>query len=865
VRKPLPRGSISANGVDSTTSDAVLESKAAQQGFSTSAGKPKHHPFQHRYRTLEAAQKRGTAAIEAGLAMARSLSARSNQEERLPQVKRSVSKGGASATQSHELGSWGRSTAGGIIRTPRLSREASQHFRDQGGASPRGSLTTNNQMQKLPSLSTPRHSPSNSPAVSPRSSLNPQDAQYAGPSLCRDPSNGSMIKTFSSKTARSRSRSSSRPPEIESDDEVMGLAPSLPIRSLKNFTHPGHSSQNTAMYMTGVKSTSSSQDSGLLEGSFADSEDSTATGGSSPSTGSSTEKTLTVASLAQFGIGSAAPSPVDQPQITSSLSSCLAVHLRSPVATGLSATKAEVDTFRSYLSKRFGNLTRAWQQLQMHSHSSAQSAGERSGSARRQMHQERLDQAQFEEIIIGYLKYGDCRLAQQLFRALGGDERDGIGLAELADTCNQGGKGVLSLVDFRRMLQQRHASLAHAFRELEDFLLLPESDGTPSTYSAHRGELFLEDFMQAAGFYGLEEHQAVHCFRSMDAKGVGFITVEEFLKAMTSMPRRVLLQDFRNRLIKEDPRLSVSLRQIMDEARVPDTIRKSEFCAALARMGIVEVEAANLFDIMDKDRSRSISSRELFAAVREGAPPTSCDDFWRRLSGEWPLLVAVAHHLSSGTRQRVGAMLAELLHEEQVYDCSDELSPMGRHLLTDGSTGFKLDCMSVPHSVPVRAVTTVTFEIFDLLAAPMDVTPEDSRRVFERMAGGCPRVAILTQRLQEDFQQPDEIYMDLDDFIEELRLRTSLIPQPPPREQQPRVASRSGTRDMSGDAVKDKVTSEKKQRLADFRRARTVQALSNTTTKQLAAQASQRKNATRSFSKTLSKSFTQTLNDDDDS
>merc|ERR1719473_910157 len=59
----------------------------------------------------------------------------------------------------------------------------------------------------------------------------------------------------------------------------------------------------------------------------------------------------------------------------------------------------------------------------------------------------------------------------------------------------------------------------------------------------------LLEFSRAIAFCGIDHYEAQHFFKLMDTNEDGFITIEEFKTSLVTMPRDVLLQDFRKRLL----------------------------------------------------------------------------------------------------------------------------------------------------------------------------------------------------------------------------------------------------------------------------------------------------------------------------
>lgn len=107
-----------------------------------------------------------------------------------------------------------------------------------------------------------------------------------------------------------------------------------------------------------------------------------------------------------------------------------------------------------------------------------------------------------------------------------------------------------SLADLRRLLLQRHRSLHKAFREMENHLQeFKQQEGTAwkkSKAISGNHSMDLLEFSRAIAFCGIDHYEAQHFFKLMDTNEDGFITIEEFKTSLVTMPRDVLLQDFRS-------------------------------------------------------------------------------------------------------------------------------------------------------------------------------------------------------------------------------------------------------------------------------------------------------------------------------
>lgn len=227
--------------------------------------------------------------------------------------------------------------------------------------------------------------------------------------------------------------------------------------------------------------------------------------------------------------------------------------------------------------------------------------------------------------------------------------------------------------------------------------------------------------------------------------GDGFITMEEFKTSLVAMPREVLLQDFRKRLLAKYSTTREAFKELSQapghrdkgvEGDLSQPLTREVFAFRLSRLGVEEQESSLLFDLIDTDASGTISIFELREILREVAPPVSLEEFWHRFHSRWPNIRAEA---SSGAMGRRRA--AELLFKN----------------LPAKFRGSPLD---MPVGLSVEAWT--------ILSEELDVPRTNSIETFRRCA-----TAKIWQGHRASLPgclEGPQSECDLDDFFDELLL-----------------------------------------------------------------------------------------------
>lgn len=366
--------------------------------------------------------------------------------------------------------------------------------------------------------------------------------------------------------------------------------------------------------------------------------------------------------------------------------------------------ECEVQAFRKFLAKGYGTVIKAFRMMKL---TSLDNVGQGLGShVTRRANRNQLTAAEFEWCVTYHLKYGDRQLASRLFKSLDQRNVGSIGVSELAqEHMNRGHQHIYSLVEFRRRLLDRYPSLPTAFQELEDFL----KEQHPGR-SDNDNSMNLSQFIEASAFFGLQHEQAAHLFAVLDMDGTGDLTHDEFLRCLTSMPRPVLLQDFRQRLLSRYPSVLCALRGLIGSDGDGIRMDRVKFSSSLFRIGISEMEAAELFRLIDADDSGDVSFGELRNAIREGAPDVDLKVFFQRFVSEWPEYNEAKARRGSGlmkARERLG------------------------HMVTSAT----------PNGIQgIHAATSINFKAFDVFANRLDVSSANAVSLFQQMFAATKRV-----------------------------------------------------------------------------------------------------------------------------
>lgn len=317
-----------------------------------------------------------------------------------------------------------------------------------------------------------------------------------------------------------------------------------------------------------------------------------------------------------------------------------------------------------------------------------------------------------------------------------------------------------SLAELRRHLLQRYRSLHKAFREMENHLKeCKHKDGTAwkknNIANGLHSSMDLQDFTKAIAYLGCDSQSAQNIFELMDTNGDGIITLEEFKSSLVRMPREILLQDFRRKLLTKYSSSHQAFRELSippgkhdkyAEGDQSKPLNRQAFAFHLSRLGIEEQESSLLFDIIDDDSSGIITIQELRETLREVAPSVSLEEFWHRFNESWPNIRAAASSGPEG-RRRATELLFKILPAK-----------------------FHSQSLDLPLGLSADA--------WDVLCAELDVPRTNALELFRQCVtakiwqGHRESLPGYLQFQEKNSRAPGSAYLqvecDFDDFFDEL-------------------------------------------------------------------------------------------------
>jgi len=421
----------------------------------------------------------------------------------------------------------------------------------------------------------------------------------------------------------------------------------------------------------------------------------------------------------------------------------------------LGSQSPEVLEFLGVLTRRFGNLTRAFRAMK------------RAGKGRKDYSLLPLSKAEFTWCVTSFLHHGNNTLACKLFAAM--NRAEGIGLCDLMEHIPE---GLLSLQQVRQQLLEEWSR-----EELEEILQSHQQD-----------EVSKQDFMNIAEDLGMESSQAWHLFELLEDAGHagrshgghgghgGCIGMADLHEAVLSDEARLLWYDLWKQLVARFGSIRDALRILESCVHSPEChVDEDTFSNWMESWNICREEAAEYFNFLEgaeccnSDGSNgSDLLKNLKNVLYAAAPKTSLEDFWQRVAAEWPELLEAAHAKSAPGR--LADLLLELLPMEmrlimkQMRQGSRQGTPRKvsgsrkRPQVTEHSTSGNVQSQS-----PL-SLLSLDLKAFTALAMHIDVSPEDSKELFESIARSA------SSQSSEDVVPEAQIY--LDDFAEQMILWT---------------------------------------------------------------------------------------------
>lgn len=331
------------------------------------------------------------------------------------------------------------------------------------------------------------------------------------------------------------------------------------------------------------------------------------------------------------------------------------------------AVAEEVVTFRVAIGRSFGSASRALRVMKRAAVVQFANAAAADEVIRRGIAAHKLSKAEFEWCVTSFLNFGDQKLAQRLFSTLDKSRTGQIGFVEITCPPEKSDK-LSSLVEVGQKLQNYYGSLDRAFRQLQETL------GKSGTTVRRINSFSFQEFVDGAAAMGLEPFQAAHLFSILDIDGDGKLTIHEFIERLGSPSKEAILQDLWQRLIVRYASLEDAFRN-MNTSRLL-CLSRPDFYTVMARVNVSEMEAVELFRLLDVHGFATVTLNELWDSISAATPPATVDSFWVRFAAEWPDIAYAARRglqptsFSLDLRKSLGGMLAALLPEETRKQCS---------------------------------------------------------------------------------------------------------------------------------------------------------------------------------------------------
>lgn len=158
----------------------------------------------------------------------------------------------------------------------------------------------------------------------------------------------------------------------------------------------------------------------------------------------------------------------------------------------------------------------------------------------------------------------------------------------------------------------------------------PASQGDASGRQLRMGE-FTSTLEEA---FGLSKQQSTHFFRLMDFNGDGSISMQEWTEALSRCPHALLITDLRSRLLSKFQTIDAALHAAAIQGNLSLPLSRHGLTSALCRVcpGICSAEVDGIFGAVNDGRTADVVTlRELQDTLREKAPWSSLEDFFKRL------------------------------------------------------------------------------------------------------------------------------------------------------------------------------------------------------------------------------------------
>jgi len=396
--------------------------------------------------------------------------------------------------------------------------------------------------------------------------------------------------------------------------------------------------------------------------------------------------------------------------------------------------RSEVLGFCGALIKRYGNTMRAFCVMKQASQAALHSGSQQKATVPSGL--EPLSKPEFEWCVTCLLHHGNRRLASRLFAALD------AGDAEVSSSSLRASLGWVEDLNSVSKLRQQLLERFGSFEKVEELVRMELLNDCVSPSQASRKSLdrsvSRREFLKVLEALGVDACEAVHLFLILDSAADASINMSHCLQVLDELPPRYAWRDLRLRLLARGWTLADALKCL--EANGDQSSERR--CVWNSDIPILDGEQG--------------PSHNFESSLRSAACSITLHDFWQRIAAEWPDVRDAARSLSKEKAtglQRLDALLSELL--------SPELLSRTRRV-------------STPEPMETPILSCFNFEMFDSLAAHVDVSQQNSRELFQCLA----QAGIEAQTSGEGTGKDDVSgSVFLEDFAEQLTLWTE-APEP---------------------------------------------------------------------------------------